>query len=82
MALCDWAHQQGWLLTSNNNNDDNNRLLATYTHTHTYIYIYRHTHIYIYIFKELCVGTSKGKWVLYSPYSTGNASGVLYCNTA
>ena len=26
---------------------------------------------------ELCVGGSKGKGVLYLPYSTGNVSGVL-----
>ena len=33
------------------------------------------------IFKELCVGGSKGnQLVLYSPYSTRNVSGVLYCN--
>ena len=36
-------------------------------------------YIYIYIFKGFCVGRSKGKTVLYWPYSTGNASAVLYC---
>ena len=38
--------------------------------------------MYVYAFKELCVGGSKGKSVLYSPYSSGNASGVLYCSIA
>ena len=44
-------------------------------HNNNYMYIY----IYIYIFKGFCVGRSKGKTVLYWPYSTGNASAVLYC---
>ena len=34
------------------------------------------------MFKELCMGGSKQKSVLYLPYSTGKASGVLYCNIA
>ena len=32
------------------------------------------------MFKEFCVGGSKQISVLYSPYSSRNASGVLYHN--
>ena len=32
-----------------------------------------HIHIYIYIYKEFCVGVSKQKTVLYSPYARNSS---------